>query len=76
MSPRPRGKKAVWTGEQNERLKAFVAQGVSIIRAAAVFNRTITSVRIQARKVGAPFPPMRVFRKKFADAPPSVWRQD
>ena len=76
VSTRPRGKKAVWTGEQNERLKAFVAQGVSIVRAAAVFNRTITSVRVQARKVGSPFPPMRVFRKKFADAPSSVWRQD
>jgi hypothetical protein len=72
VSPRPRGKKAVWTDEENERLKAFAAQGVSIIRAAAAFNRTMTSVRIQARKIGSPFPPMRAYRKKFADAPSSI----
>jgi hypothetical protein len=46
-----------------------VTQGLSIVRAAAALNRNIKSVRIQARKLGAPFPPMRVFRKKFADAP-------
>ena len=75
MSPIPRGKKAVWTDEENERLKALVAQGVSIIRAAAKFKRTIISVRIQARKIGSPFPPMKEFRKKFAEVPASFWRR-
>ena len=67
MSPLPRGKKGIWTEEENERLKAFVAQGVSIFRAAAAFNRTIISVRDQARRVGTPFPDMRIARKKSAD---------
>ena len=56
--------KRPWTEEDNARLKEFVAQGASIIRAAAALHRNIKSVRIQARKVGEPFPPMRVFRKK------------
>jgi hypothetical protein len=74
VSPTPRGKKAVWTDEDNERLKALVAQGVSVIRAAATFKRSITSVRTQARKLGSPFPPMKQFRKKFADTPANLWR--
>jgi hypothetical protein len=64
--------KRPWTDEDNARLREFVAQDASIIRAAAAFNRSIKNVRIQARKLGAPFPPMRVFRKKLADAP---WRR-
>ena len=56
-----------WTEADNERLKAFVAQGVSIVRAAGAFNRSLMSVRNQARKLGTPFPPMREFRKKWAD---------
>jgi len=37
-----------WTDEENERLKAFVAQGVSIFRVAARFNRTVAGVRAHA----------------------------
>jgi hypothetical protein len=66
--------KSEWTEEDNARLKGFVAQDASIIRAAAALNRNIKSVRIQARKLGAPFPPMRIFRKKLADAPSNSWR--
>ena len=54
--------KRPWTEEDNAHLKEFVAQGASIIRAAASLHRNIKSVRIQARKLGKPFPPMRVFR--------------
>jgi hypothetical protein len=50
----------VWTEVENEQLKAFVAKDVSIVRVAAVFNRTIISVRNQARKLGTPFPLMNV----------------
>lgn len=64
-----------WTPEENERLKDFVAKNVSIIKAAAAFNRTTKSMRIQARKLGAPFPPMKEFRKKFGDVPSNSWRQ-
>jgi hypothetical protein len=60
--------KSEWTEEDNARLREFVAQGASIIRAAAALDRSIRNVRIQARKLGAPFPPMRIFRKKFVDA--------
>ena len=64
-----------WTEADNERLKDFVAQGQSIVRAAAAFNRNIKSVRIQARKLNTPFPPMKEFRKKFADVPSTFWRR-
>ena len=67
--------KRPWTEEDNARLKEFVAQGASIIRAAAALNRSIKNVRIQARKLGAPFPPMRIFRKKLANVPFSAWRR-
>jgi hypothetical protein len=66
--------KSEWTKEDNARLKEFVAQGASIIRAAAALDRSIRNVRIQARKLGAPFPPMRIFRKKLVDAPSNSWR--
>jgi hypothetical protein len=64
-----------WTEADNERLKAFVAQGVSIVRAAGAFNRSLMSVRNQARKLGTPFPPMRAIRKKLAGDASSSWRQ-
>jgi hypothetical protein len=41
------------------RLKALIAQGASATRAAAASNRTIISVRNQARKLGTPFPTTR-----------------
>jgi hypothetical protein len=56
-----------WTDEKNERLKTFVARGVSIIRAAAAFNRTTTGIRAQARKLGTPYPPRRMLPRQWAD---------
>jgi hypothetical protein len=64
-----------WTGNDNERLKALVAQGASIVRAAAALQRSTSAVRNQARKLGTPFPALRVARKKWADAPSGVWRK-
>jgi hypothetical protein len=66
--------KKAWTPDENERLKALVAQDVSVVRAAAVFKRSITGVRNQTRKLGAPFPPMKVFRRKWAKTPSNHWR--
>ena len=66
--------KRTWTEADNERLKDFVAQGLSIVRAAAAFNRTTKNVRIQARKIGTPFPPMLVLRKNLADTSSRLWR--
>jgi hypothetical protein len=62
-----------WTEADNERLKSLVTQGATIIRAAAALKRTMVSVRIQARKLGTPFPPIREFRKKLAAGSASSW---
>lgn len=64
MQPR----KTVWTDEDNERLKAMVADGISVARAAVAFGRSLISVRNQARKLGTPFPYAREVRQKYADA--------
>jgi GcrA cell cycle regulator len=64
-----RSRNPPWTTEDNERLKGLVAQGASVIRAAAALNRSIMGVRHQARKIGCPFPPLRIARQKWADTP-------
>jgi hypothetical protein len=64
--------KAVWTEENNERLKAMVAAGVSVARAAVAFKRSLVSVRNQARKLGTPFPHVREVRLKYSGA----WSSD
>jgi hypothetical protein len=51
-----------WTKEEDERLRAFVAEGTSVIRAAAALRRTTINVRTHARAVGCPFPSLRVER--------------
>jgi hypothetical protein len=65
----------VWTEGENEQLKAFVARDLSVVRVAAVLERSIISVRNQARKLGTPFPPMKVFRRKWAETPSNHWRR-
>ena len=52
-----------------------MAEGVSIIKAAAALKRTTGSVRVQARKLGTPFPGMKDYRKKFEYSPISSWRR-
>jgi hypothetical protein len=67
-------KKRIWTSDENERLKASVVKGVSIIKVAAALKRNIISVRTQARKLGTPFPPMKDYRKQFNDSSESSRR--
>ena len=67
-------RKRRWTADENERLKALVSEGVSVIKVAAALKRTTVSVRTQARKLGTPFPLMKDYRKKFKDSPDSSWR--
>jgi hypothetical protein len=55
-----------WTKEDDERLKSFVARGYSTVRASAALKRSIARVRNQARKIGCPFPPLRIARQKWA----------
>jgi GcrA cell cycle regulator len=62
-----------WTAEEDEQLKAFVARGASIIRAAAALKRKKGSVR-ERRKLGCPFPTLAAARKKWADTPNNEWR--
>ncbi len=70
MQPR----KKLWTAEDNERLKKMVASGVPILRAAASFKCSMDALRLQARKLGTPFPSLREARKKFAGDPHATWQ--
>jgi hypothetical protein len=63
-----------WTPQDDERLKAFAAQGASVVRAAAALRRTKAIVRQRANKLGCPFPPLRVARQKWANTPNNEWR--
>ena len=65
-----------WTKEEDGRLKAFVAKGVSVVKVAAALKRKITSVRSRARVLGCPFPPLRIARQKWADTSDGVGRHD
>lgn len=67
--------KGPWTEQQNDLLKALVLNGASVVRAAAVFKRTIISVRGQARKLGTPFQPHKIKRKKWEGTPSNEWRR-
>jgi hypothetical protein len=61
-----------WTKEEDERLRALVAEGASVVKAAAALKRKIASVRARARALGCPFPPLRVVRQKLAGTPNNV----
>jgi hypothetical protein len=52
--------------EDDERIKAFVANGASIIRAAALKRKKDI---LRARKIGCTFPPLRIARRKWAETP-------
>jgi hypothetical protein len=60
-------KRGPWTSEENDRLSEMVAKGASLVRAAGVFDRTTSNVRGQALKLGTPFTPHRITRRKWAD---------
>lgn len=70
----PPKRKTSWSQEDNERLKAMAASGVSVLRAAAAFKCSMDAVRVQARKLETPFPSVREARKKFTDTPSGSWR--
>ncbi len=68
----PHGKQ--WTPEEDERIRAFVAQGATLLRAAAALKRGKDVVAGRARKLGCPFPTLKATRKKWADTPDNLWR--
>jgi hypothetical protein len=52
-----------WTTQDDERLRTFVAQGASLVRASAALKRGHEVVRERARKLGCSFPPRSEARK-------------
>jgi hypothetical protein len=62
-----------WTRLEDERLRAMVAQGASAIKAAAALRRSKISVGERAKKLGCPFTPLRISRKKWADTSNNDW---
>jgi hypothetical protein len=63
-----------WTDEDEERLKALVGQGASIVRASAALRRRKVVVRERAKKLGCRFPTLAAARKKWAGGPNNEWR--
>jgi hypothetical protein len=63
-----------WTDADDDRIRDFVKQGVSVLRAASALGRTTQSVRRRARTIGSSFPTRSEARKKFAGDPQSSWR--
>ena len=48
-----------WDEPQIEHLKELIARKISLARAAVILKRPQSSVQIQARKLGTPFPGLR-----------------
>jgi hypothetical protein len=53
-----------WTADDLRRLQEMVAQGVSEARAAVALRRTTNAVKLQAKKMGCPFPDLRVLKRE------------
>jgi hypothetical protein len=58
-----------WTPEEDGRLRELVRQGAAIVRAAAALKRSMSTVRNRANKLGCPFTPICIARKKWAKTP-------
>ena len=63
-----------WTPEDDERIRTFVAKGVSALRASAALKRNKQVVVERARKLGCPFPTLKETRAKWANTPDNIWR--
>jgi hypothetical protein len=57
--------KTIWTPEENQRMRKMAERGDSVMRAAGAFNRSIGSIRVQARKLSLHFSSIRALRKKM-----------
>jgi hypothetical protein len=64
-----------WTADEDERLKALVAQSASLVRSAAALKRKQASVRARAHKLGCPFPTVNEARKRLSGSAASTWRR-
>ncbi|MGM4893281.1 hypothetical protein [Tardiphaga sp. 709] len=54
-----------WDDEQIEILKGLIARKISLARAAVIMKRPQSSVQIQARRLGAPFPGVRATKARL-----------
>jgi hypothetical protein len=52
-----------WRPEDLEKLRTLVESGVSPIRAAVHFKRTVVGVKAKAKQEGFPFPDMRDLKR-------------
>ena len=55
-------------------LLTLAAEGASVLRVAAAFRRRKGIVGARARKLGCPFPTLRIVRQKSANTPYNEWR--
>jgi hypothetical protein len=56
-----------WTDEADQHLKALMASGASVARAATIFQTSINTIRERARKLGTPFPTLIEARRKLRE---------
>lgn len=54
-----------WDDAQFEILKDLIARQISLARAAVILKRPQSSVQIQARRLGTPFPGVRETRARL-----------
>jgi hypothetical protein len=57
--------RSAWTGEDCIRLRAHIESGGSVARASVIFKRSISTIQVQPRKLGTPFPDSRVVRRQW-----------
>lgn len=63
-----------WIADDDARIRAFAADGASLVRAAAALRRNKHSVYERVRTLGFPFPTLAAARKKWAGTPNNEWR--
>ena len=54
-----------WDDVQIEILKGLIARKISLARAAVIMKRPQSSVQIQARRLGTPFPGVRATKARL-----------
>ena len=52
-----------WVSDDLQRLEIMVKSGVSAMRSAAIFRRSVLSVKTQAKRLGCPFPDERALKR-------------
>jgi hypothetical protein len=53
-----------WMPDDLLRLQKMVEQGASPVRAAVALRRTTNAVKLQAKKLGCPFPDVRFLKRE------------